>query len=89
MRNKHIAGLVAAVALAACSTSEVYSVGDGAYRVNASAITTMGGSGQAVSSAVKKANAFCAQHGKTAVVDSSSTGSNVAQGSGEVTFHCE
>jgi hypothetical protein len=75
--------------LSACaSSSGVYRVGEGTYRITSSAWTSMGGEGTAKASAIRAANDACAkEHLKAIIVDEGKdaqfTGATV-----DVTFKC-
>jgi hypothetical protein len=81
---------VLTLALVGCaSSSGVFEVGPGRYRVTNTAITSFGGSGAATGAGIKAANAHCAKQGKRAVIAEAVTGDQATQGSSDVTFTCE
>lgn len=85
-----IATMAAALAVSGCaSSSGVYAVEGGSYRVSSSAITSFGGAGTAKSKALKLATAQCSKIGKRPVVTSDATDANITGASVDVTFRCE
>lgn len=82
---------VIAVALVLCncaSSSGVFAIGPDAYRVTASAITSFGGAGTAQRDALESAAEFCSTTSRQALIVSTRSDSDIAQGSSEVTFTC-
>lgn len=75
--------------LAGCTTSDVYHVAGNQYGISSSAITSFGGAAKARSDGIKRAEAYCSQQGKTAIVTDTTADSNIAQGSSDIKFRCE
>lgn len=81
--------IAAVLALAGCaSSSGVFPMENGSYRISTTAITSFGGAATARQAAIRDATAHCASQGKRMVVTETTNDSQITQGSSDVTFRC-
>lgn len=80
--------LLAALAVAGCTTSGIAQIGPDTYTVTNTAITSFGGAASAKGGAYKAAEAKCAENGKKPVIIENKTQATIASGSADVIFKC-
>jgi hypothetical protein len=87
---KGLLALGATLWVAGCaSSSGVYQVSPGTYRITTTAITSYGGKGTATGAAAKTAAAECAKSGKQVHIMDESSDAQFTQASVSLTFRCE